>query len=140
MSEHFVYAEFEKELESLPIEQRRRRVEDVLQELTSDLNRIKSQIEANRVNPANPHYADRDWWLRLNGARRVKAAQIQSVNRLLGRLPKNRPHNPERPAAFYFVDVVREHLSEEEFKGLMAEAIRRKQQQDDAALENSKYV
>lgn len=132
-----------------PLEEQAELVRAKHVEMLTRLNAVKSQIDEHRVTPANKgRYADRDWWTRLNGAKRVLGFQVQRLQDAIGVLNRriragrvnsgaDRPkdtHREERAVAHYFMDVAREELDPTVFHKLwgMAEVLKR---QNDEKLE-----
>lgn len=128
MSEKKVTVRFEpevylKEIEHHPMAERRKMIEAKLQEKQLELNKIKQQIEQNKYVPGSTQHADRDWWVRVNGARRAVGFQVQALQTALGKLPRGERVQPDtRPLAEYFVTVAKKELDPEVYLRLMNQA------------------
>lgn len=105
------------------------------EEIMSELNSIKHQLDKSKASAIGGDYSDPHWFAQANAARRVKGFQVQRLQEAKGRiktlLRQCEPSHPsQRSVANYFMDLARDFMSPSDFTLLKIAAEAKKNEND----------
>jgi len=96
---------------------------DLKEETDLALASIKIQIEDAKARAAEGSYSNRDWWRRVNNARRIKGLQSQQIQRALGKLRREKKAKNQADLSIRFMDIARRDLPPELFHQILNKAL-----------------
>lgn len=95
---------------------------EMKEEVDQDITSIKIQIDEAKDKVIDGEYADRDWWLRVNGALRIKGRQSQQIQNAIGRVKRERKEKEQLQLERRFMNIARQELSYEVFNKILDQA------------------
>jgi len=96
---------------------------DLKEETDLAIASIKIQIEDAKAKAGDGEYSNRDWWRRVNNARRIKGLQSQQIQHALRRLRQEKKANTQRDLSIRFMDIARRDLDPERFHQILNKAL-----------------
>jgi hypothetical protein len=106
------------DLEGISLEE----LQEMQEEVNRDLASIKLQItKAKSLAAVEGKYADRDWWVRVNQALKIKGRQSQQIQKAIGLANKKRKQEHQLRFERRFMEIAKQELEPEVFQRIMSQ-------------------